>query len=451
MSAQSRAASLDYTATINPKSVLVEQFEGWGTSLCWWANVLGNDTNREQYADLAFKQLQLNIVRYNIGGGENPALPHSMESRARVPGFEPQSGVWDWNADANQRWFLRAAVARMVNRVVAFANSPPYWMTVSGSVTGATNGANNNLRVECETAFADYLVTVVSNLTRLDGVHFDTLTPMNEPGSDWWHYGNRQEGTHMSHDQQARMIQLLRPALARNGLQTGLVASEDNDEQRAINAVKSYDPATQKILSQIVTHTYTANNPTGIRKLADKLDKPVWISEYGDGEASGLQMARRIRDDLVQTHACAWVYWQFAEPDSNWGLIRYHRNNRNGTNSTFSLNKKFYVMSQFSNFVRPGFQILDVDDKNSLAAYDPAQHRLVIVTINDRKQLQPFTVTFDLSSFRTGDAKTTSYRTSTNENMQAIDSAFIREGKLITTMPPRSITTQVITGVFLRE
>ena len=434
--------TVDYTATINPNTVLVQNFEGWGTSLCWWANVLGNSTNREAYADLAFKKLQLNIVRYNIGGGENPAISNSMEFRARVPGFEPRPGVWDWNADANQRWFLRAAVARGVNRVEAFANSPPYWMTVSGSATGATNGAANNLRVDCEENFADYLAIVVSNLTVLDGVKFDFVTPMNEPGSDWWHFGGRQEGTHMSHDQQARMIHLLRPALDRRGLKTGLIASEDNAEQLAVAAVSSYDSATQKLLARVATHTYSANNPEGIRNLAVALGKPLWISEYGDGEASGLQLARRIRDDIVQTHAAAWIYWQFAEPDSNWGLVRYQRGE---TNPPFSLNRKFYMLSQFSCFIRPGFQILAADDENSLVAYDSTNHRLAIVSVNDGEQ--PLTVAFNLNSFRATTAPVARFRTSESENMQVIDPVAIRNGQFISTLPPQSVTTHVIAGI----
>jgi O-glycosyl hydrolase len=443
VSSRAGASTVDYTATINPQAVLVEEFEGWGTSLCWWANVLGSATNREDYADAAFKKLGLNIVRYNIGGGENPGISNTMEKRARMPGFEIRPGVWDWNADANQRWFLRAAVARGVNRVEAFANSPPFWMTVSGSVTGATNGAMNNLRVDCEDNFADYLATVVSNLTVLDGVRFDTVTPMNEPGSDWWHLGGRQEGMHMSHDQQARMIELLRPALARCGLNTGLVASEDNDEQRAVNAIKSYAPPTQEKLSLVATHTYSANQPDAIRQLATALQKPLWITEYGDGEASGLQMAHRIRDDLVQTRASAWIYWQFAEPDSNWGLVRYRRRE---INPPFSLNKKFYVLSQFSCFIRPGFQILDAGDDNSLAAYDPASHRLVVVSVNDGKR--PLTVAFNLNSFRVTDAPINGYRTSENENLQAINAVAIHNGQFIATLPPRSVTTHVVADIF---
>ncbi|WP_434749904.1 hypothetical protein [Paenibacillus amylolyticus] len=53
-------------------------FEGWGTSLAWWANDLGGwkDQNKvDEVMDLIFdpvKGLGLNIVRYNIGGKKTP-------------------------------------------------------------------------------------------------------------------------------------------------------------------------------------------------------------------------------------------------------------------------------------------------------------------------------------------------------------------------------------------
>lgn len=49
------------------------EFEGWGTSLCWWANRLGySETLTNQAADLFFGDdgLDLNIGRYNVGGGD---------------------------------------------------------------------------------------------------------------------------------------------------------------------------------------------------------------------------------------------------------------------------------------------------------------------------------------------------------------------------------------------
>ena len=51
------------------------EFEGWGTSLCWWANRVGySDELTSQAAETFFdkeKGLGLNIGRYNIGGGDN--------------------------------------------------------------------------------------------------------------------------------------------------------------------------------------------------------------------------------------------------------------------------------------------------------------------------------------------------------------------------------------------
>lgn len=57
-----------------------DHFEGWGTSLAWWANDLGlwkDQAKVSEVMDLVFdpeKGLGLNIVRYNIGGEENPEM-----------------------------------------------------------------------------------------------------------------------------------------------------------------------------------------------------------------------------------------------------------------------------------------------------------------------------------------------------------------------------------------
>ncbi|MCI8490181.1 MAG: family 43 glycosylhydrolase [Lachnospiraceae bacterium] len=50
------------------------EFEGWGTSLCWWANRLGYDKTLTDAAARDFfsaKGLNMNIGRYNIGGGDH--------------------------------------------------------------------------------------------------------------------------------------------------------------------------------------------------------------------------------------------------------------------------------------------------------------------------------------------------------------------------------------------
>ncbi len=438
------ATAATNVTVIDARNVLVRHFDGWGTSLCWWAHVVGGYTNREVYADLAFKELGLNIVRYNIGGGENPARSNTMEFRARLPGFQPAPGKWDWSADANQRWMLRAAVARGANHVVAFANSPPYWMTHSGSVTGAKHGGDDNLRPEFEAPFADYLAIVLSNLTVLDGVKFDTVTPMNEPAAKWWELGHRQEGTHMSVAQQQRMINLLRPALDRHGVRATIVASEDNDERNTYDAVSTYTSTTLSNVSHIVTHTYTANASAELRQLAARISKPLWVSEYGDGDRSGLLMARRIRNDIVEKRASAWIYWQVADNAGAWGFV----NNRlDGRDPRYRLTRKFHVMAQFSRFIRPGCQILQADDEDSLIAYDRAKRQLIIVTVNERSSSHP--VTYKLQGLATTGRQAAMYRTSQQEDVAPQPAVAITNGQFTANLPARSVTTFVISDVTL--
>ena len=65
-------------------------FEGWGSSLCWWANRVGySDVLAQQAAELFYgeKGLSLNIMRYNIGGGDDPTHTHITRTDSEVPGW----------------------------------------------------------------------------------------------------------------------------------------------------------------------------------------------------------------------------------------------------------------------------------------------------------------------------------------------------------------------------
>jgi O-glycosyl hydrolase len=438
-------ARADYTAFVDPNAVVVTNFEGWGTSLCWWANVVGGYSNRETYADLAFSQLKLNIVRYNIGGGENPTN-HFLSFRAQMPGFEPTNGVWNWSADANQRWMLQAALARGADHVEAFANSPPWWMTVSGSVTGSTNGTSNNLQANYEQSFAVYLATVISNLSVVDGVHFDTVTPMNEPNEDWWVYGGTQEGCYMSTAQQARVVNDLRATLDALGQPAGIAATDDYSEQDTLNALDAYGAALGNV-SRIDTHSYDANDAGSLHSLAASLRIPVWVSEYGHCDATGLNQARRIHDDITMMGASAWIYWQVVDGDTCWGPLSNpeEAGTNAGYTTSYTIQESFYVIGQFSEFIRPGCRILSVGDTNSLAAYHPTNSTLVIVTVNDTTNA--FNVTYDLSAFLTLPAQVSASRTSASENMASLAPLPVNQRQFTSFLPAKSVTTHLLTSV----
>lgn len=447
-------ARADYTAVVSPASVVVSDFDGWGTSLCWWANVVGGYANRDQYMNLAFSQLKLNIVRYNIGGGENPSGDFITSYRAVMQGFEPTNGIWDWSADANQRWVLRQAVSLGVNRVVAFANSPPWWMTVSGSVTGngATNSATDNLQTSYEDAFAVYLATVVSNLSVLDGVHFDYVAPLNEPAASWWYlHDAKQEGCHIDSSQEARVVNDLRAELDARGLtNTGIDAPEDYYETVDLSDLGAWPGSALQNTSLLATHTYSPNNPSGLHSAAISLGRPLWVSEYGDGGADGMTMAQRIHDDITGLGASAWIYWQVVDNAGGWGplLNTLTTNSSGGFTTNYTINEKFYVLGQFSEFVRPGCEIVSVNDASTLAAFDTTNSTLTLVIVNTNTSA--LNVTYDLSAFTTLPVYANAYQTDdAGENLAGMAPLPLAGKVLTVAIPAQSVTTLVLPDVKL--
>src|SRR5699024_4203625 len=243
-----------------------DDFEGWGTSLAWWGHILGqweDEAKFEEVMDLVFEVdegLGLNVVRYNIGGGENPDIEeNTLRPGGDVPGFQPEKGVWDWEADVGQRNVMLAAFDRGATIAEAFSNSPPYWMTVSGSVTGSEDG-DNNLKDDYYDEFADYLTEVVKLYKDKYGINFRTLTPLNEPISNWWKKGNIQEGAHFNIEGQKKIIKKVAQSLEEKGLiDTTVSASDENSIDETLRVVKNYDEETLDAITQINTHSYSGN------------------------------------------------------------------------------------------------------------------------------------------------------------------------------------------------
>ena len=96
------AQTVDVDVTVQPNVVSkfhdtdgdgLGEFEGWGTSLCWWANRLGySEELTNEAADVFFSPngLNMNIGRYNIGGGDHvsEALVIEPNEKATVYGVE---------------------------------------------------------------------------------------------------------------------------------------------------------------------------------------------------------------------------------------------------------------------------------------------------------------------------------------------------------------------------
>lgn len=215
-------------------------FDGWGTSLAWFANAFGDLGERKYSEDpeldrrarasgAALRQsifdavfgvdgLSLNMARFNIGGGNASDVGYGYpytRMGAALPGYWRQdpdgsnntyNGVttsqrdqdrlleafdpfddshYDWTAGLSQEWWIREGVnSRRIDHWEMFANSAPWFMTESGYATGGMIGDRTNLI--SPDLFAAYLAHVVDHLEHEYGFTINTLDALNEPELDCW-------------------------------------------------------------------------------------------------------------------------------------------------------------------------------------------------------------------------------------------------------------------------
>ncbi len=429
-----------------------QHFEGWGTSLCWWANHVGGwaDAKRNALVDNmvdATNGLGYNVFRYNIGGGDDPTHTH-MGQFKNIPGFEPKSGTWDWTADANQRAMLQRIVTSAGTGVVleAFSNSPPYWMTNSGCASGATSGANNNLRDDSYGAFADYLTEVVKHYRDTWGITFRTLEPLNEPNATWWAALGGQEGCRFAAANQQTVLKAVNASLAAKGLTgTTVSASDENSIDDGYNIMRGYDATTLGGMSQMNVHSYSGSMRANLRTLATTDGKRLWVSESGplnqtlaDDTAAAVFMAGRIMTDLRDLQAEAWVDWQAGDPSANWASYTL-----NDGQQSFGFLRRYYMHAAFSRYIRPGSTFVDVNNANMVAAVSPDGSRVAIVVVNPSTTASAG-FTFDLTSLPTVGSAAEVHRVSRTENLVALTPLTIQGWSFVATVAPYSITTFVV-------
>lgn len=447
-------------------SKVVKSFEGWGTSLCWWGNVIGNYSEKtcDSIVSLLFDTsgLGLNILRYNIGGGE-PASHNHMGAGREIEGYKTtESSAYDWNRDAAQRKVMFSAKSKIdKNHFIAeaFSNSPPWWMTISGCASGGTNGASN-LKSNYYKAFADYLTDVVKHFNDEWGVTFRTLEPFNEPISNWWKVNGGQEGCHFSRNEQMILIKDVSDKLQEKNLATEIAASDETGYNETIDTYNAFNATTRFLISQINTHGYSGTKRREIRDVALRDKKRVWQSELdGSGAAKpfdvwahnhndivpGLDIAERFMKDLKELQADAIIFWQIVESEQaqislnkNWGCI--HADFNGG--EKFYLTKKYYSVKQFTKFIRPGSIILDVNNPDAVAFVSKSNDKLIIVQRNATDT--DVSYEYKLGNFKSVAENVSVWRTSASENFVNTGTAAVSDGVIKATSKKLSITTFVV-------
>lgn len=493
-------AAAAFAVTVRPDpSTQQEKFQGWGTSLVWFANVTGGypEEIREELARLLFgdEGLALNIARYNIGGGNAPDVKDYLRAGGAVEGWwrapagttREDTEWWspddpkDWkdDADSTQRWWVDR-IKNDVDHWETFSNSPPWFMTESGYVSGGFDANADQLKPGSVDDFAAYLTGATRRLEKAHGIDVDTLDPFNEPNTGYWStrlgpdgepVGGRQEGAHMGPELQVKVIRALADRLRKERSDTGIAAMDETNPTIFARNWNAYPAEVRDLVAQMNVHTYgTADRPV-VRDLAKEAGKPLWMSEvegdWGDGQdfddmRPGLGLAQHIVDDLRELEPRAWVFWQPVEDydnmkpggesaeGGNWGSIQIPFScTSEDTLETCPVrtNTKYDTARNFTHFIKPGDRLIRTDEGSSAAAVSKSGDAATVVHVNGTTEAR--TVTVDLAKFGRVDssATVTPVVTSADGRLKRLDPVPVTDRTASVEVPAQSVTSFVVEGV----
>ena len=441
--------------SVNPEQV-VQHWDGWGVSLCWWAGQCGkwDEGKVDEIIDWLVSPDGLNYshFRYNIGGGDDPQnrnceLHHMGKGkglRAEMEGFKDFTGdQFHWERDSAQRRIMLKIKEKRPDAVFeAFSNSCPYYMTYSGCVAGNKDGSKDNLKREYYEEFAHYLVDVCKHYKEAYGIEFKTLEPFNESATSYWYQNGSQEGCHFDYSSQIAFLRVLAPILEASGLSTIISASDETSVEHSIKAIQAYKQAgVLPLVGQWNTHTYQGDTKQRIRlsALVQEAGKPFWMSETGSGGKGlegNLKMAQRLFDDIRYLQPEAWFDWQYMEERSDqWCVI-----NGSFQGQIYRKVKNYFVRQQCSRFIKRGYDILQTDCSQLLAAISEARDTLTLVLLNEGEETT-HNIQIQKSKFK----KAKVYRTSASEDMAVVKDGFrLKNNTLSIVLPKQSITIIVL-------
>ncbi len=474
------------TVVLDPARIDVPRWEGWGTSLCWWAVFTDkwDEARRKEACRLLFSRdpdaLGLTIARYNAGGTSPDADRKPFRPGAAVLVTLDRDGSWHPERDAGQMACLKLAKRFGANTFEIFSNSPPHWMLRNGNTRGGDNGAENIDRTKVGD-FAKWLVDVTRRTEQACGLKFASIEPFNEPTAWWWNpKSNGQEGCKFTWGAQGETLKALRIELDKQKAPPIIACSDENGAGQAYNTLDwltkpdegnwSGGGLDARTIERLNVHSYTEiDSQERLRDLAKAKGIPaLWMSELScrEWENAGyipndmrcaLPLTRGIVGDIRRLKCSAWVLWQPIEPlqfslwyHYTYGLMQaatdadVEWNGRTYRPGEWVVSKGFHAVRQFTAFIRPGDRILSCPDRWAIAALSADGKRATIVVHNELADAKPYS--FDLSAFGKTGKQAKVWRTSDapTENCSPLANLPIAAAHFADTVPPRSVTTYVV-------
>lgn len=492
-----------------------QEFDGWGLSLSWWATEIGDwdrigssgKEKREELMEALYGEsgLELNIARYNIGGGDNPTHTHLTDDRG-TPGWRGATKMeddegnkyylpdenyvwvdergrtlsWDKTPDYRQLWVLNwiQEYYREHNKELKtefYSNSPPYWMNITECASGGNGGGSNLVDDSYHNeAFVRYFLDVYEYLTS-QGFEFQNLQPFNESHDYSWAVNGDQEGCHFDSAQKAHILKILAEEMERRGIDAVYNFGDEENTGSAVtayNQVSNIDKSVIEGASRFTYHIY-GNQDNQMRELFRNahnngqelyMSEICWKGEVGydaEATAAGFQYTDSMVRCIKRGGVDAFVYWQGIEDmlgqmksGTNYGLIQgvyvgqdeglkqgYNLASMGLNYQDYVLAKAYYMCGQYTKYIKQGYRIVETGDENTVGAISPDGKTLVLVYQNNGGAN---TLNVNINGFKARSA--TKIYTDETHKWETSDIS-VGEGAFNDNVTAKSITTYVITGI----
>ena len=387
----------------------------------------------------------LSCWRVNLGAGsaDQGADSNIEDETRRAECFLKEDGSYDWTRCNGQQWFMQQAKSYGVDHFLLFSNSAPVYFTKNGKANANNQNISCNLKDDCYDDFAEFLATTTKHFVD-EGYHVTYIDPVNEPRFDW---KDGQEGSPWENTNIASLAKELDKSITSRQLDTKILIPEASSwdllysgsgrASRQIDAFfdssnsSTYIGDLPSLAKVVAGHSYwTFGNNSDLKNVrekvrdeAEKYGVEAMQTEWSMLDAApstsagfpasydaatkmdiALYMGKLIHCDLTFGNMSAWSYWT-AFAQEKWSqknrfyLIRMNAQGDTGDESygdikkggTLTADKNLWVLGNYSRFIRPGYQriqLADDGDMNALlgsAWLSPDGQEAVAVLLNMKR------------------------------------------------------------------
>lgn len=414
------------------------------------------------------KGVRLNIIRLTIS-------PNAQELQDKFPPHA-QGFKYDWDRDQNTQSIWKAiqpvlSITKPIIYAVPFTppirwkrETPEHRYNPKCNPKLAPRSCGGELNPSYYQDYAEYLADFVDYYHKFLHVDIDVLSIQNEPGVPAPWLSCLWNGKQMKD-----FLKILKPIIRSRGLNTKMMLSEGTAWSGAWDHLEptlldTPDSRALPLLDIMASHSY--GHPLDpARKLfanaAVKYNLPVWMSEMSlmypwypaehddPTMQAALQIADYIHRDIVVGRASVWIYcFAIFTYDFKGSMGVLSPANEPGKMGELVIPKRFWAMANYSQFVRPGWKVIQVDgslegiplkDTGTTGFISPAGDSFIIVALNPGNGTKE--ITYNFGNWSIGPA-VDSYCTSNDFDLSPnVVSLNKTTHQFIASLPPMSVTT----------